>query len=469
MSKESRIRSIVGNSPAYAAWLGLEVPAEPPPNRTKQEGSRRCQHCCQEFKTPLQCRGHMVVCLHNDKYKRCEFCGARCGTETDKKIHEDSCSTNPALWCDWCGLQFPHCALREKHQRRCHRNPEKTCRFCGEEFESVMAELMHRVFCTKNPSTKTKFIDCAACCEERQCIAFPCGAHHYCSRCLLRMARIGIKDRTQLPLHCCKHEVKPGNAVDVAVGQLLPEAQREKYQEAMLLKFAKDVMYCPQHDCGALIVLDELNNSSLDANGPIGCPKCCHPLCHRCKSEWHAGMTCDQYHYISAKSRDAFTRFCRDMRWMRCFECGHVVEKRAGCNHITCVCGANFCYLCGASWGSCKCQVVSEGHALRHNRVAGVGEQHVCQYCRQAFDSQMELGVHIRVCRTAIEQRGGAYECASCLSRFPNSEALLRHRRGCRAAKQNTFLCRDCGTTFSDQMQLRRHRRACGADATVPC
>lgn len=256
-----------------------------------------------------------------------------------KKIHEDSCSTNPALWCDWCGLKFPHRSLREKHQRRCPRNPEKTCRFCGEEFESVMAELMHRVFCAKNPSTKTILIDCAACCEKSQCIVFPCGAHHYCSRCLLRMARIGIKDRTQLPLHCCKHEVKPGDAVDLAIGQLLPDAHREKYQEAMLVKFAKDVMYCPQHDCGALIVLDELNNSSLDVNGPIGCPQCCYPLCHRCKSEWHAGMTCDQYHYISDKSRDAFTRFCRDMRWMRCFECGHVVEKRAGCNHITCMRG----------------------------------------------------------------------------------------------------------------------------------
>ncbi len=31
------------------------------------------------------------------------------------------------------------------------------------------------------------------------------------------------------------------------------------------------------------------------------------------------------------------------------------VEKRGGCNSITCLCGNVFCYMCGMREGECKC------------------------------------------------------------------------------------------------------------------
>ena len=34
----------------------------------------------------------------------------------------------------------------------------------------------------------------------------------------------------------------------------------------------------------------------------------------------------------------------------RCPHCGHGVEKRDGCDHMTCRCGADFCWLCGADY-----------------------------------------------------------------------------------------------------------------------
>ncbi|KAK8222279.1 hypothetical protein BKA81DRAFT_352266 [Phyllosticta paracitricarpa] len=36
--------------------------------------------------------------------------------------------------------------------------------------------------------------------------------------------------------------------------------------------------------------------------------------------------------------------------WQRCYRCENMVEKRSGCNHMTCTCGAQFCYVCGARW-----------------------------------------------------------------------------------------------------------------------
>lgn len=107
-----------------------------------------------------------------------------------------------------------------------------------------------------------------------------------------------------LPLRCCKQAVQPGDKVDISVAQMLSEASREKYQEAMLRRSAKEVMYCPRADCGALIALDGLRSLSMPLdNSPHGCPKCQQALCFSCKAEWHAGMTCAQFQYVAAKTR----------------------------------------------------------------------------------------------------------------------------------------------------------------------
>jgi len=237
----------------------------------------------------------------------------------------------------------------------------------------------------------------------------------------------------------------------------------------MMLQSATHSMYCPNRKCGVLIILDtlftakdvqamrhgwhtevdvssEATSSEMLCSEPIGCPRCQQPICFKCRSEWHEGMSCHQYQYFASKIVDEVTKFCRKMKWMRCFQCGHVVEKKTGCNHITCMCGSQFCYICGSQWGQCKCQVISEGHALRHNR-GPAAETHRCPHCSQAFDSVEELRVHIRMCQAnqarklscvplleeaATTTNGtGAFECASCGSRFSDYGHYKTHRREC--------------------------------------
>lgn len=167
-------------------------------------------------------------------------------------------------------------------------------------------------------------------------------------------------------------------------------------------------------------------------SGPGSCSRCQQELCFVCRSESHPGMSCQQYQYTQSKFTDAITKFCRKMKWMRCFECGHVIEKKVGCNHITCYCGAQFCYLCGSKWGQCKCEIISGGHALRHNRLPAAADPvHQCQYCRQQLPSQMELRVHLNVCQAAQQARGGTYVCNNCQQRFMNAIEYRTHRRQC--------------------------------------
>jgi len=426
--------------------------------------SRTCEHCCQVFKSPLQLLGHQNIC-DKSAALRCEFCSERFGNAAQRKSHVETCEMNPILWCDWCGLKFPHHFLRVKHQRACPKNPARSCPHCHEHFASRAAALVHAVFCHKNPKSPAEGVTCAACCEEGQCIRFPCRAHHYCSDCLFEQIKVGLADRSRFPLRCCGREVEAGDPVDLAVAQMLSESSKEKYQQAMLLKVSSKVMYCPQIACGALIALDHIASSQ--ASGPHGCPKCQQALCFTCKSEWHAGMTCGHYQFMSAQNKDAITKLCRQMNWMRCFECGHVVEKSAGCNHITCVCGNQFCYVCGKTWGTCACQIISAGHALRHNRAPEVGTQHICQWCRRPYPSEEELEVHIRVCRVRLDREGGEFECPACFSRFLTFDLMRRHRKDkCEAAKYGVFRCGLCKVTFENKAILKTHRRVCTQELT---
>uniref|UniRef100_A0A2N9FSW1 RBR-type E3 ubiquitin transferase n=1 Tax=Fagus sylvatica TaxID=28930 RepID=A0A2N9FSW1_FAGSY len=55
-------------------------------------------------------------------------------------------------------------------------------------------------------------------------------------------------------------------------------------------------------------------------------------------------------------------------RWRQCLKCNHMVELAEGCYHITCRCGYEFCYTCGAEWknkkATCTCRIWDERNII---------------------------------------------------------------------------------------------------------
>lgn len=46
---------------------------------------------------------------------------------------------------------------------------------------------------------------------------------------------------------------------------------------------------------------------------------------------------------------------CERGQWQHCPQCNRLISKIEGCNHITCVCKYEFCYICRARWTRERC------------------------------------------------------------------------------------------------------------------
>ncbi|GMF41950.1 unnamed protein product [Phytophthora fragariaefolia] len=119
-----------------------------------------------------------------------------------------------------------------------------------------------------------------------------CG-HLYCTKCVATRCRMGIRDRTMVPAHCCKREF-PSDYVREA----LDAVEFETYE-----RFLKDKLW-----------------STLDLQS----------------------------------DRD-YARVVKQNHAVQCPGCGVGVQKTYGCNRMMCLSHHEFCFLCGSKWKSCAC------------------------------------------------------------------------------------------------------------------
>lgn len=76
------------------------------------------------------------------------------------------------------------------------------------------------------------------------------------------------------------------------------------------------------------------------------CDTCQQMACYLCRIEWdkHQGKTCAEVQQQLAKLDPDAWAARKDS--VKCPNCLANVQKVNGCNHMTCTCGSEFCYLC---------------------------------------------------------------------------------------------------------------------------
>ncbi|KFZ20941.1 hypothetical protein V502_02968 [Pseudogymnoascus sp. VKM F-4520 (FW-2644)] len=204
-----------------------------------------------------------------------------------------------------------------------------------------------------NPSLIAAY--CEACREEKkffEVARVPC-RHEYCRACLEDLFKTAMTDESYFPPRCC-HQQIPIIAVRIFLSSELVQAFERKKIEFE----TPNRTYCYLPTCSAFINTQDVNGEGAE------CHECGSMTCTTCKAAAHAG-DCPNDAALQQVLETA-----RENGWQRCYSCWRLVELDHGCNHMTCRCGAQFCYVCGQKWKNCGCEQWDEHRLLvRANQI----------------------------------------------------------------------------------------------------
>ena len=97
---------------------------------------------------------------------------------------------------------------------------------------------------------------------------------------------------------------------------------------------------CPYPNCDSFLEkIDDHNKEAKCKNN--------HSFCFLCLKKPHANFSCNE------NIDKSIVDFARNHFVKKCPNCGIIIEKNNGCNHITCVkCGHQWCWLCNEKYDS---------------------------------------------------------------------------------------------------------------------
>ncbi|XP_021889788.1 probable E3 ubiquitin-protein ligase rbrA [Carica papaya] len=204
--------------------------------------------------------------------------------------------------------------------------------------------------------------------------------HRYCFSCMKQHVEVKFLNGivATCPHEGCKIEIN----IDTCGSFLDPklvEIMGQHMKEASIA--ATEKVYCPYPRCSALMSkIEVLRHTNLFCVGAEHteerkCMKGGFFFCINCKAPCHHNMTCYDYSRSNShnKTKDAMSKSLAKWKlWRQCVKCNHMFELSEGCYHITCRCGYEFCYTCGALWknkkATCSCPIWDEHNIIRDQR-----------------------------------------------------------------------------------------------------
>jgi hypothetical protein len=179
-----------------------------------------------------------------------------------------------------------------------------------------------------------------------------CG-HKMCRQCIARVLEMNAKPDIELrfPICCpygssCKEKVALRDVYacvsDPSVLQGICE------QSALQFVASNPALYCfcPGLNCNQVLSATEAFAS---------CSKCYGKYCLTCADKdgqrgvpWHAGLTCKQFQAVQRDGGESLFQQWKDSQTegKECTSCRAFVQRAGGCDHMSCICGHQFCYQC---------------------------------------------------------------------------------------------------------------------------
>lgn len=190
-----------------------------------------------------------------------------------------------------------------------------------------------------------KVFQCVACLDRYPpfgIVRLQC-CDQYCTNCLKDLFIRATKDQSLFPPRCCKHPIPLEHLIGV-----LTDEELETFRIAEVEFSTNDRTYCANVQCGKFILPAHIKGETAE------CDKCNTSTCVHCKNAVHHG-DCPADPAIQATFA-----LGESEGWRQCYRCKRLIELNRGCYHMTCICRAEFCYLCGVEWKKCPCDAWNE-------------------------------------------------------------------------------------------------------------
>ncbi|RUS90286.1 hypothetical protein EGW08_001975 [Elysia chlorotica] len=278
---------------------------------------------------------------------------------------------------DFLGIKSPYDLGRVlmhmfTHPVKTHENAAGDCHLKPRPFDSRGIQNFSHIDEVLPKVLDFNLSTCEVCFEEKPGVELlrlvNCEEHLHCRACMKGWLEAMISDGAVTELRCpgfkCDRPILP-----TEVASVVSEENYQRYDKLLLrtaLDVMTDMMNCPRPFCQFPVVLeDNLGH----------CPKCSYAFCSRCqntyhghspcklKAELHASL-CAEYETASeARKLQLEMKYGRQVihravqethsnRWLednskQCPCCGTFIQKKDGCNKMTCTkCRAFFCWLC---------------------------------------------------------------------------------------------------------------------------
>lgn len=182
--------------------------------------------------------------------------------------------------------------------------------------------------------------ECAVCMDRHDMdfmIKVPC-PHWYCPEDLSDAFQNALDSRR--PFQCCGQEVP----ISLLPANLLQLDFIVRYDLLLLELATPNRTYCSNRNCGSFVPPTQYRGPDVAL-----CLACGYNTCRHCNAPHHPERDCPE---DEATQQALYLGAARG--WRRCPGCRNLVERIDGCNHMTCQCRREFCYVCVAIWRTCS-------------------------------------------------------------------------------------------------------------------
>lgn len=185
-------------------------------------------------------------------------------------------------------------------------------------------------------------------CKHEPSVCRECARHHVEVQVVDKK---GGSNAITCPCIGCGAEVSAADVTRLTNARLQAE-----YDRLRTLDFVRSLplfRWCSRPDCGS-----GQEHITGDEEPIMTCHECQHKTCFTHRSEWHSGLTCEEFTRQLQENGNAALENFLDSSTKPCPRCNEPIEKNGGCDHMTCRppggCGYEFCWLCLADYNTIR-------------------------------------------------------------------------------------------------------------------